>query len=244
MSSEGTVAVVLAGGFGTRVRHLLGELPKPLAPAAGRPFLEWVLRYLRRQGIAEVIVSTGFGAVQVERFAEGLQIPGLRVRCASELEPLGTAGGFLRAWQEVRGARQALVLNGDSLVLAPLAPLLDLAGAAAALLAVQVEDASRFGRLEVDAQGLLRGFREKDPAAGAGRINAGVYALPQSTIDAWRDRQPPLSFEHDVFPGLLATGAPVRVVSAAAPFLDIGTEQSLPLADEFVRRHSDWFASP
>src|SRR3954468_4657098 len=94
---SGALAVVLAGGLGTRIRHVLGELPKPLAPVAGRPFLAWVLRYLRKRGVARAVVSAGHGASQVEAFAGALRVPGLEVACVAEPEPLGTGGGFLFA---------------------------------------------------------------------------------------------------------------------------------------------------
>ncbi len=95
------VAVVLAGGQGTRIRHLLPDLPKPMAPVLGRPFLEWLVRYLAGQGIGEVIVSTGYKAEVIEGHFARLALPGIRVSCVSEAEPLGTGGGFLQAASSV-----------------------------------------------------------------------------------------------------------------------------------------------
>src|SRR2546430_660103 len=118
-------AVVLAGGLGTRVRHLLADLPKPLASAAGRPFLEWLLRYLRKQGVERAVLSAGHHAGKLEAFAASVAIPGMSVSCVRESEPLGTAGGFLHAVRESSDAKSdLLVCNGDSLVLTDLAPLL------------------------------------------------------------------------------------------------------------------------
>ncbi|MEJ6021473.1 sugar phosphate nucleotidyltransferase [Ramlibacter sp. PS4R-6] len=236
------VAVVLAGGLGTRVRHLLGALPKPLAPVAGRPFLEWVLRYLHGQGVQRAILSAGYGAAQISDFAAGLQLRGMQVDVAAEPEPLGTAGGFLHAWHALRpeGA-DVLVLNGDSLALADLAPLgAALTNAAAAMLAVQVDDASRYGSLAVDAQARLKGFAEKRAGAGAGLVNAGVYLFSRAAVDAFPPRRP-LSFETDVFPALLGEGRPVQVVAAACPFLDIGTEASMAQAGRFITDNRHWF---
>jgi D-glycero-alpha-D-manno-heptose 1-phosphate guanylyltransferase len=234
------LAVVLAGGQGTRVRHVLGELPKPLAPVAGRPFLEWQLRYLRRQGIARAVLSIGYGADRLAEFGEGVSISGLAVACVGEIEPLGTGGGFLHALANAgEPAGDALVCNGDSLALAPLQPLYEAAQSAdAALLGVKVADAARFGTLRTEG-GALRAFEEKRP--GAGLVNAGVCLFRRRTLERF-PRGTPLSLEFDVFPALLASGTRIAVVACEAAFLDIGTEEALARADGFVRGNMSWFA--
>lgn len=98
-----TTAVVLAGGFGTRVQHLLPNLPKPMASVAGKPFLEWVVRYLARKYIRNVVLSTGYRAKTVERHFAASPVKTVTVKCVPETKPLGTAGGFLNA---VRGCGQ------------------------------------------------------------------------------------------------------------------------------------------
>lgn len=228
-------AVVLAGGFGTRIRHLAPDVPKPMIPARGRPFLEWIVRWLARQGVREVVLSTGHLAGVVADHFAGHPIPGVRLTCVPETEPLGTAGGFLNCLPAARSVPTAwLVLNGDSLVLA------DFPAAAAPLatpeiegvvLGVQVADASRYGRIQADDTGRLLEFREKTP--GAGVINAGVYFFKPSAVARF-PRRTPLSFEKDVFPQLLAEGVSLAVSRTEAPFLDIGTPESLPQADAFV----------
>ena len=236
-------AVVLAGGQGTRIRHLLPDLPKPLAPVAGRPFLEWVVRYLRRQGISHIVLSTGHHAAKIEAFAAGFGLDGLTIDCVEEPSPLGTAGGFLHALKAVPdSAAELLVCNGDSLVLADLGPLfasLSAPDTDAALLAVTVEDASRFGTVDADAASLLRGFAEKHP--GAGLVNGGYYLFRRPVIGRFPAGKP-LSFEYDVFPALISAGARIKVVPCEAAFLDIGTESSLAQATEFIQKNMRWFA--
>jgi D-glycero-alpha-D-manno-heptose 1-phosphate guanylyltransferase len=214
-------AVILAGGLGTRIKHVLPDLPKPLAPVYGRPFLEWVIRYLRRQGFDEIVVSSGY-------MAEKIAQAGLGVECVAEPAPLGTAGGFLHA---IKGKPKGpwLVCNGDSLALADLTPLLS---GGSAILGLKVPDASRYGSLDVE-NGRLKAFAEKRP--GAGLINAGVYYFDEIRFSEGR------SFETEVFPALLAKGEEIRVAEASCPFLDIGTEASLGLADLFVSEHSRYF---
>jgi D-glycero-alpha-D-manno-heptose 1-phosphate guanylyltransferase len=134
------------------------------------------------------------------------------------------------------------VANGDSLVFADPRPLLQPLTAHladAALLGLQIADASRYGTLEIDAQHRLTAFREKRPGAGAGTINAGVYAFTGETLLRQPARRP-LSFEIDVFPALAASGR-VAVVSTAAPFLDIGTPETLAEAERFIAQNQKHF---
>lgn len=233
-----TVAVILAGGFGTRIKHLLRDLPKPMAPVAGRPFAEWVIRYLARQGIRRVVLSTGYLAESVASHFASQPVPGVRVDCVPETTPLGTAGGFVNAADAVtEKPAHWLVLNGDSIAFADLnAAVAPLAGGRAegVIVGVEMADASRYGTVAADASGWLKSFTEKQP--GAGVINAGIYFFAHSLL-AQFPPQRPLSFEKDVFPKLIASGAALQVHAARAAFLDIGTPESLPQAEEFIRQN-------
>ena len=244
VSPQKTTAVVLAGGFGRRIQQLLPDLPKPMAPVNGRPFLEWVVRYLAAQKIRRVILSTGHLADIIDRHFQPQPVTGVKVRCVPETKPLGTAGGFLNAICGTTKKPAAwLVLNGDSLAPAPLVPmfqLLDDLDCDGAILGVRVADASRFGTILQNANGDLASFNEKKP--GAGIINAGIYLFRASTIDLFPDKTP-LSFETEVFPTLVAEKIHLKVCVTDAPFLDIGTPKSLPLAEEFIRRNADFFES-
>jgi NDP-sugar pyrophosphorylase family protein len=244
VSPEKTNAAVLAGGFGRRIQHLLPDLPKPMAPVNGRPFLEWIVRYLAAQKIRNIILSTGHLAKTIASHFQSQPVKNVRVSCVPETEPLGTAGGFLNAINGMKEQPQAwLVLNGDSLAPAPLAQMfqsLDEMEIAGAILGVRVADASRFGTILKNADGNLAGFNEKKP--GAGVINAGVYLFRASAIDSFPDKTP-LSFETEVFPALIAEKVRLKVCVTDAPFLDIGTPESLPLAEEFIRRNALFFES-
>jgi NDP-sugar pyrophosphorylase family protein len=243
VAPEQISAVVLAGGFGTRIQHLLEDLPKPMAAANGKPFVEWVVRYLAKEGVRRVILSTHYRAEVFERHFAAQPVAGVAVQCAREDKPLGTAGGFLNATRAAAEVPAAwLVLNGDSLALTSLAGMLaelDDPQVGGAILGVPMPDASRYGTVVANARGALAGFQEKRP--GAGVINAGVYLLRTSLLEQFPARVP-LSFETDVFPALSAGPSVLKVCAAPAPFLDIGTPQSLPQADAFVRQHADRFA--
>jgi D-glycero-alpha-D-manno-heptose 1-phosphate guanylyltransferase len=81
-------AVILAGGFGTRLKGLLGDLPKPMAPVNGRPFVEWIVRWLKAQHVHDVIISTGYRAEEVEKHFAITTIPTMKVRCVAEPKPM------------------------------------------------------------------------------------------------------------------------------------------------------------
>jgi D-glycero-alpha-D-manno-heptose 1-phosphate guanylyltransferase len=235
-------AVILAGGLGTRIRHLLPDLPKPLAPVAGRPFLEWVVRFLYAQGVTRIVIATGYLGDRIDEFAKTLILPGLELSCVREPAPLGTAGALVHSLASLwTGAVNVLVCNGDSLALAVLQPLLEALtepGTAASLLAVQVADAAHYGTVTADDAGMLQEFYEKRP--GAGLANAGVYMLNAATVGQFPDKVP-LSFEYDVFPSLLEQGLKLKVVACDCPFLDIGSGSTLAQAETFVKANMEWF---
>ena len=238
-----TVAVVLAGGFGTRVAHLLPGVPKPMVPVAGKPFLEWVVRWLARQGLRKVILSTGHLAEVVEAHFRSQPVAGVVTRCIAETQPLGTAGGFLHAVRSSGETAEGwLVLNGDSLIFADLTQAtaeLSEPAQAGVIIGRAVADASRYGTLAIGAAGELRGFLEKRP--GVGVINAGVYLLRDALVRRLPERRP-LSFEQQVFPELVAQGLMIKVHAVEAPFLDIGTPESLRQAEAFVAEHRGQFS--
>lgn len=234
--------IILAGGFGTRVSHLLPGIPKPMAPVAGRPFVEWVIRALARRGFRDFVLATGHLAPVIETHFQTGPVPGVTVTCRVETQPLGTAGACVNALPAHRDpGRRWLVVNGDSLVFAdprPLLPPLAAGVADAALLGLAVPDASRFGSLDIDAHGLLKAFREKTP--GAGTINTGVYAFTEGALRALPATRP-LSFEYDVFPALAARNR-VHVSTVEAPFLDIGTPETMAAAERFITTHPSQFS--
>jgi len=224
---------ILAGGLGTRLREALGERPKVLAEVGGRPFLAYLLDQLAAAGFRDVVLCTGWRAQEVERALGDAHGP-LRLRYSAETEPLGTAGALRRALPCLEG-ETALVMNGDSYCDADLAAAFAWHRAArsdATLLLVEVDDTSRYGRVEVDAGGAICRFVEKQPESGAGWINAGIYWLARARIESIAAATP-LSLERDVFPGWIGSGlAGLRI---RARFLDIGTPRSYASASAFFR---------
>lgn len=234
--------VILAGGRGTRIRDLYPNIPKPMIPCLGTPFLGWVLRYLRAQGVSHSVVSLGHLAQVASRWLETNENT-QSTRVVVEHEPLGTGGGIRLAWEQVPDPRASiLATNGDSLVLADLAgafeamrrPEID-----AVIVGVRVPDAARFGSLDVGDDALLKGFIEKRP--GQGLINAGIYLLKARVRDDLGPRGSVRSMEKDVFPAMLARQRRIHVHPTDAPFIDIGTPESVTQAEAFLHAHADAF---
>jgi NDP-sugar pyrophosphorylase family protein len=213
-----------------------------MVPVAGKPFLEWVVRCLARQGIHKVVLSTGHLADLVERHFQTQPVNGVATRCVAETQPLGTAGGFLNAVHLSGETPEAwLVVNGDSLIFANLvlaAEELSNPAVAGVIIGCAMADASRYGTLAVGPDAELQGFTEKRP--GRGVINAGMYLLRDSLIRQFPGTLP-LSFEQEVFPGLIARGLLLKVCAVEAPFLDIGTPESLRQAESFVEQNRAQF---
>jgi NDP-sugar pyrophosphorylase family protein len=233
---RGACGIILAGGKGTRIRHLQPDVPKPLIDIAGQPFIEWVIRYLAKERVGQFVISLGHLAEKAEAYFARRPVDGLKITTIHERSPLGT-GGAVKFAAAATDGDPLLITNGDSIVLANLDeawrriadPQVD-----GVLVGVDVDDASRFGGLDVDASLRLIGFREKQP--GRGLINAGIYLFKRRLLDAFPSRTP-LSVETDVFPSLLGQGLRLEVVSCRAPFLDIGTPETLSEAPGFIRTY-------
>ncbi len=214
-------AVVLAGGFGTRLAAIVSDVPKPMAPVAGRPFLERLLDRLAQQCIRRIVLAVGYKREIIQSHF-GDHYHGLDVAYSVEAEPLGTGGAIKQAFVE-QSLAQALVLNGDTfctLDLSVLSAEHARSGASATLALVRVEDAGRYGAVELDSSGRIAAFREKNPDTGAGLINAGVYAL-ESRVFELAPAAARFSFEQDVLQAH-AAGQGFRGHVADASFIDIG----------------------
>lgn len=218
-------ALVLAGGEGTRLRPLTLTLPKPVIPLAGRPFLSFMLDWLRRHGVDDVLLSCGYRSDDVERVL-GHEHRGMRLRYVVEDEPLGTAGPLRLAADEGVLEDRILVLNGDTLTDLDLTAEIaqhEATGAKATLALVAVEDTASYGVVPTSESGEVEAFLEKQPGpAPTNRINAGAYVLERSVLDVLEPNRP-ASIERDVFPRLVGEG--LYGYLAEGYWLDIGTPE-------------------
>jgi D-glycero-alpha-D-manno-heptose 1-phosphate guanylyltransferase len=227
-------AVVLAGGKGTRLRAVVADRPKPLAPVAGRPFLTYLLDQIAAAGVERVVLSTGFLAEQFESVI-GNRYRNLEVLYAREEQPLGT-GGAIRFAGGLADSDQLFVMNGDSYCDADLRAYIEWHSAGAhdvSLLLAKVSDASRYGTVEIDSAGRITAFIEKRPEPTAGNINAGVYLLRRAMLD--QIPTGPSSIERDVIPKWLDRWKVMGRVADGA-FIDIGVPSDYERSKDFMAR--------
>jgi D-glycero-alpha-D-manno-heptose 1-phosphate guanylyltransferase len=215
-------AIVLVGGLGTRLRPLVSDVPKPLAPVAGRPFLAWVLEHLAEAGVRRAILATGYMAGAVQS-AIGTEWHGMAVDYSIEDAPLGTGGAVRKARAMLRGDG-VHVLNGDTFLRyspAALAAATIRNGAGIGVALAEVDDVSRYGAVERDGDTIVR-FSEKG-RHGAGWINAGCYFLPLGTLAALPDADA-FSLEAEVVAPLAAAGRAIGY-DGTRGFIDIGVPE-------------------
>lgn len=228
-------AAILAGGLGTRLRSVVPDRPKVLAEVNGRPFIAYLLDQLHAEGVEAVVLCTGYKGEQVEQLL-GSSYRGLALYYSREAEPLGT-GGALRLALPQLPAENVLVMNGDSFCDAQLRPF---AGwhlerqSPATLLLSQCEDTRRFGRVDLDEQGNILQFQEKAAVSGPGWINAGIYLLRRTVIEAIPMGRA-VSIEREVFPGWIGKG--LSGWRSEGSLRDIGVPDAYAEAQgEFARR--------
>jgi mannose-1-phosphate guanylyltransferase len=218
-------AVLLAGGFGTRLRPLTFTRPKPLLPIANRPHLEHVLDSLARFGVDAAVLATSYLSEAYAGLVEAARARGMSVHVTHEKEPLDTAGAVRHAGALVAG-EAFFVFNGDVLTdvdLGALAAWHRARGAEATIMLTPVEDPSAFGVVPTDGDGKVTGFIEK-PAPGTAPtnlVNAGVYVFEPAVLDRIPEGRP-WSAERRLFPELVADGA-LYGLGSDAYWIDIGT---------------------
>ncbi len=226
--SPGNVrAFVLCGGQGTRLRPVLADRPKSMALISETPFLQLLLDRLRCQGVADVILGTGYMAEKIESYFGSGNKLAMRIRYSREHEPRGTGGALKLA--EPLISDPVLVLNGDSYVEWSLNPMLELFRAKDADIVVvlqAVADVTRYGSVALDHDGRVTEFIEKGIRAGPGLINAGVYLLRKEVVRGL-PAGTAISLERDIFPRLLDRG--VYGLVCTGLFIDIG------IPDDFKR---------
>jgi D-glycero-alpha-D-manno-heptose 1-phosphate guanylyltransferase len=215
--------VILAGGLGTRLRSIIQDRPKCLAPVGGRTFLDWQMAALSDAGVTEIVLSLGYGADQVLESVKQ-NPPPLPLRYVIEQQPLGT-GGAIAFSMDVFALDEVLVANGDTYLsgdVSQMLPPLDRASNELfRVAAVTVANRDRFGGIVTDSSNRIRGFLEKGQS-GSGLINAGLYrlcrdALPAGCACAY-------SLESEVLPMLVSSGR-VTARTILGSFIDIGVPE-------------------
>jgi D-glycero-alpha-D-manno-heptose 1-phosphate guanylyltransferase len=231
-------AVLLVGGLGTRLRSVVPSLPKTLASVGDKPFLELLVRQLCSQELRQLVMCTGYLAEQIQEvFQDGSDF-GATIEYSKEAVPLGTAGALKLAQRYVQNESEFLVINGDTFLEIDLNEFIlshRKHGSLATMAVVPVENSSRYGTVQVGADGRILGFLEKTGQNAPGTINAGVYVFSNAAFALIP--QGPVSLERDVFPLLMEQG--FYAIEQRGMFIDIGTPEDYARAKKMSDRLAD-----
>jgi D-glycero-alpha-D-manno-heptose 1-phosphate guanylyltransferase len=231
-------AIILAGGFGTRLQKVVNDLPKSMALINDKPFLEYLLNFLTGQGIQKVILSVGYKQEMIrEHFKD--RYKQLTISYAIEEEPLGTGGGILNALEQVEG-ESAFALNGDSMFRIDLQAMQHLHQKTEADLTMALrylDDTSRFGTVRIDAEKRVTGFLEKDQDSDPGYINGGIYLINKNFLVSYSFGKK-FSIEKDCFEKCYKESR-IFGYPAKGYFLDIGIPEDYMTAQDEFKRFDD-----
>jgi D-glycero-alpha-D-manno-heptose 1-phosphate guanylyltransferase len=229
MTSE---CIVLAGGLGTRLRSVVADKPKCMAPLGDHPFLYYLLQYLHQQGITHAVLSLGYLSEQVISWCNSMDLP-LRVSFTVEPEPLGTGGGILHALPALEG-KEVFIVNGDTYFDVSFTAFQQFHEAHQSPLSLALkpmQQFDRYGSIELDAQQQITAFHEKQ-FREAGLINGGIYL---TSTDFLRSLSLPekFSFEKEVLEPGAAAGSLYGYISDTY-FIDIGIPEDYQAAKKVL----------
>ena len=241
------VAILLVGGFGTRLMPLTKNTPKPMLTVAGVPVTEHQIAMAKAAGITEIVLATSYlSEVFIPYFGDGSKW-GIKVKYAVEEEPLGTGGAIRNAAQLLDTNESVVILNGDVLSSHNLTEQIrqhEANGADVTLHLTEVEDARAFGCVPTDNNGRVTAFLEKMDNPVTNQINAGCYVFNPRVISTI-PIDTVVSVERETFPQLVASGAKVFGYLENAYWLDIGTPRALLKASiDIVKRSGEFLAMP
>ena len=225
-------AAVLCGGEGKRLRKVVRGRPKPMAPVDGVPFLDFIIAYLLRSGVRDIVLCTGYKSDVIEKhYKRG--VAGAKVVISRENTPLGTAGALKRAEARIK-SDPFLVLNGDSICAADLSRLLRFhlkKKALASVVLTKHTGRKDAGSVLTDRSGRVVRFSEKSGSGRGAFVNAGIYLLDRKIL-ALIPKNRKYSLEYDLFPGLKGCYG----TKSRAALLDIGVPERYKLAGKILKR--------
>ena len=229
-------AILLAGGLGTRLQKTVPDLPKPMAPVNGKPFIEYVIDYIIRYQVRKIILSVGY---KHESFAAHFanDYKGCQILFSVENEPLGTGGGIRKAL-EFAEEPDVMVLNADTLFKIDISSLSSLHKKKNADLTMalrKMNDVGRYGSVKIDEDARVTGFAEKNEITGEGNINGGVYIFKNDFFNKL-DLPEKFSFEKDCLEKYYST-LNIYGYSSKGYFLDIGIPEDYNKAQHDLKEN-------
>lgn len=221
--------VILAGGKGTRLRSVVSDLPKPMAPVAGKPFLHYLLHFLESRNARNIVLATGYMHQTIEAYF-GNSFGKLNITYSQETEPLGTGGAIKKALS-LCSSENVLVYNGDTLFLGIPSELVDFhkdTSSDISLFLKPMNLPERYGTVVLD-EGLVTSFKEKNPDILHGLINTGVYCMRSDCMKEITDSV--FSFEQQILEPFSRDGRISGKISDAF-FIDIGIPEDYEKANQ------------
>lgn len=228
------VAIILAGGFGTRLREVVKDVPKPMAQVNGKPFLDYLIDYLRFYKVEKIVFSTGYLGEMISSYF-GSHYKGMEIFYSHEAVPMGTGGGIRLAMLKCE-EKDVLILNGDSFFDFDLTNFYERHHSSKANVSIalrKVKDAGRYGSVDIDSKNNLLQFNEKKEGTGQGLINAGVYLLDRNYFLENTPSDLAFSIEKDFF-GKVSGQPEIFAFEYAGHFIDIG------IPDDYLRAQHEF----
>lgn len=227
--------IILAGGRGTRLKDVISDIPKPLAPINGKPFLDILLSQLNKFAcIKKVILAVGYKAEMIMDRYKNCYRYNFKIVFSEEQAPLGTGGAIKKALA-LTDTEEAIILNGDSYAEIDIDDLLRFHKANRAFVTIvlkEVSDTQRYGSIKIDKQKRILIFEEKKNTDTHGFINAGIYVIKKHLLDGIENGKE-LSFEKQILPELIHKGAYGYV--SCCKFIDIGLPETYKKAGEYLK---------
>lgn len=224
-------AVVLAGGLGTRLQSVVNDVPKPMAPIGEKPFLEYILQYLQKNGVSRVILSVGYKWEVIKNYF-GNKFENIELVYSVEDEPLGTGGALKKAFELVE-ENKVYIVNGDTFFNVNLHDLKLSSNSKLQLSLKQMHDFDRYGCVETDEDGNIVAFKEKEYRK-IGNINGGIYLASKNLFDGF-DLSYKFSFEEFMQQKYSKIGATAKVFDSY--FIDIGIPDDYEKAQIELKEH-------
>ena len=222
--------IILAGGFGSRLRSVVSDRPKVLAEINGKPFITFILNKLENEGFKNIILSTGYMGDMIKKTI-GEEYKGLTIKYFKEDKPLGTGGALKNIGKFIK-EKNLLVMNGDTLHNINTRKLIDsLKGDNDIILGIYKNDASRYGLLKIDRNKLILSFNEKNNKNKSGLINIGTYFLNKENLLKYNDDI--FSIENDYFPKRIKDKKLYLQISRGK-FIDIGIPEDYFKASKYI----------
>lgn len=229
--------LILCGGEGTRLRSIISDVPKPMAPIGEKPFLDYLVRFIADQGFNKFCFLTGYKWESIHQYALKY-FNDLQLRFSHESHPLGTGGAILQAVKNSKHDK-FLVINGDTFFNINLLNLIQKWEPSSLLMALkQVDDSSRYGRVEINSQNQVIAFLEKSNVNTMGAralINAGIYVFHRNLFHLQRPDLEIFSLEQLYFPQLLKLRK-IQGLIFTDDFIDIGIPEDYIMACSLIPR--------